>query len=585
MDFPKHGHFQPKPFEPKPTDHPCPDFDSHHEHGTKVYIENHPDEEDLTEKMVGEELVLKFKDKKYDPSRFSGMGKVFLRKNLISYSFACDLDQKNILTQEMFQDEYGQDLDNTIFIVQYDYDLDNKFISVPYNSIILFLGGSFANGTLILNNTLILPQILDYNKYIKCAVKGNWARGQVLSNCEEIKYFNGEKWLRLGAIDSSDIQNQLRLITQAIEELGGSVGGAKSDITNLETELANARANINGLSDDITDLEGDLAQTNARVNGINNWTEDDINSIVAAADFVTEEGLDAAKAEAFAKVTEAEGKINLAKLELNAAIDRAKATLSAETNSKVAESSQTLSQALLNLQTTLGQSIADLGTRIDNLQPGGEGGTDWTQLEAHLELLTTWKEAKAKLYALTYFLEEDSDGYTVKKIDSQAILNLLSDLKSATATLTANYNTLNGKVSTNAQAIETLQADVNGAKAKLGTLFVEGTDDFNWNKLGYANREAFIEALNHGGISEQDMQKITEFINNYGNYLTTQALITLISTSDEAGVNLRSAFTSFVNDKVDKDAIVTTITNSEANVRTLATAIGASTEMTSKFVQ
>jgi carbohydrate-binding DOMON domain-containing protein len=57
----------------------------------------------------------------------------------------------------MFMDESGQFMDNTIFIVQYDYDLNNKFISLPINSVLLFLGGSFKNGTLILNNTLVLP--------------------------------------------------------------------------------------------------------------------------------------------------------------------------------------------------------------------------------------------------------------------------------------------------------------------------------------------------------------------------------------------------------------------------------------------
>jgi len=54
-------------------------------------------------------------------------------------------------------DATGQLADHTIFIVQYDYDLNGKFITLPLNSILLFLGGSFKNGTLILNHTLILP--------------------------------------------------------------------------------------------------------------------------------------------------------------------------------------------------------------------------------------------------------------------------------------------------------------------------------------------------------------------------------------------------------------------------------------------
>jgi hypothetical protein len=48
----------------------------------RVLVENLPDEEDLTQKMQGGHNVLKFKDKIFNPEMFSGMGKVFLRKNM-----------------------------------------------------------------------------------------------------------------------------------------------------------------------------------------------------------------------------------------------------------------------------------------------------------------------------------------------------------------------------------------------------------------------------------------------------------------------------------------------------------------------
>ena len=49
-------------------------------------------------------------------------------------------------------------MDHNIFIVQYDYDLNGDFIQIPDNSIILFLGGSFNNGTIVLGtDDLFLP--------------------------------------------------------------------------------------------------------------------------------------------------------------------------------------------------------------------------------------------------------------------------------------------------------------------------------------------------------------------------------------------------------------------------------------------
>jgi hypothetical protein len=59
--------------------------------------------------------VLKFKDKAYAPLIYSGMGKVYLRKNII--------DGVNILTQDMlYKNESGSRVPNTntIFIIQYD---------------------------------------------------------------------------------------------------------------------------------------------------------------------------------------------------------------------------------------------------------------------------------------------------------------------------------------------------------------------------------------------------------------------------------------------------------------------------------
>lgn len=96
-------------------------------------ITNFPDDEDLTTV----DNALKLADKTYDPITYSGMGRKYLRKNLV--------DGKNILTQAILPSA------NTIYIIQYDYDLNGATINVPSGCVLDFQGGSLRNGTLNLN--------------------------------------------------------------------------------------------------------------------------------------------------------------------------------------------------------------------------------------------------------------------------------------------------------------------------------------------------------------------------------------------------------------------------------------------------
>lgn len=100
-------------------------------------ITNYPDEEDLTT----ENGIMKFKDKKHNPNTYSGMGRKYLRKNMVN--------GVNVLTQKMI------DCENTIYVIQYDYDLQGAEITVPNNCVLQFEGGSLSNGTLVGNNTII----------------------------------------------------------------------------------------------------------------------------------------------------------------------------------------------------------------------------------------------------------------------------------------------------------------------------------------------------------------------------------------------------------------------------------------------
>ena len=121
-------------------------------------VVNLADEEDITSKQN----KLKFKDKEYNPAQYNGLGKLYLRKNMI--------DEKNILTQNMIQ------ATNTIYIVQYDYDLQGETITIPENCILDFQGGSFNNGNVVGNNTSIQASLTKIFS-IDIKLSGSWVIG------------------------------------------------------------------------------------------------------------------------------------------------------------------------------------------------------------------------------------------------------------------------------------------------------------------------------------------------------------------------------------------------------------------------
>ena len=119
-----------------------------------------PDEEDLTRTSIDEHgnSKLKFKDKVYSSENFSGLGRVYLRKNII--------DGKNLLLQEMIFNS------NSIYHIQYDYDLNGQELIIPSNCILQFDGGSVNNGTLRGDNTKIFSINNDF--IINVNLTGTW---------------------------------------------------------------------------------------------------------------------------------------------------------------------------------------------------------------------------------------------------------------------------------------------------------------------------------------------------------------------------------------------------------------------------
>ena len=105
--------------------------------GQTIEYINNADDEDLIEESVSDRNVLKFADKSYNSGNFSGLGRVYLRKNISS--------SKNMLTQEMINNT------NTRYIIQYDYDLNGQTLNIPENCVLDFQGGTLKNGTLSFN--------------------------------------------------------------------------------------------------------------------------------------------------------------------------------------------------------------------------------------------------------------------------------------------------------------------------------------------------------------------------------------------------------------------------------------------------
>lgn len=137
------------------------------------------DSEDIIPKAnVNNQVSLLFADKNYNTTEYSGLGRVYLRKNIqtvvnpntgITYS-------TNLLTQQMLNKE------NTIYVLQYDYNLNGQTITIPSGCVLLFEGGSISNGTLKGSSTIILGET--NHIFINLNVLGTWG------NSFKLSYFN-----------------------------------------------------------------------------------------------------------------------------------------------------------------------------------------------------------------------------------------------------------------------------------------------------------------------------------------------------------------------------------------------------------
>lgn len=116
--------------------------------GTYSFQDAQADEEDITQNQSS---VLKFKDRKYEPDKYSGLGRVILRKNIVEID---DPIYGKVTKNVLFQDRIAQA--NTIYEIRYDYSLNGNTVTIPEGCILDMRGGSITNGTINCVDTIII---------------------------------------------------------------------------------------------------------------------------------------------------------------------------------------------------------------------------------------------------------------------------------------------------------------------------------------------------------------------------------------------------------------------------------------------
>ena len=132
-------------------------------------INNAADDEDLTVKTLSNgSTVLKFADKKYLPSIYSGLGEIILRKNII--------DGSNILDISLFEN-----ITDTTFIVRYDFDLNGQSLTLGSGNKLKFVGGSIKNGNITLSRSNELLSDRQYQCFYNIKFEGKYSKVLPLS--------------------------------------------------------------------------------------------------------------------------------------------------------------------------------------------------------------------------------------------------------------------------------------------------------------------------------------------------------------------------------------------------------------------
>lgn len=218
-------------------------------------ITNQPDGEDLIQVDISTESgkplnVLKFANKAYSKANFTGLGRTYLRKNIV--------DNNNILTQDMINEE------NTRYIIQYTYDLNGTTINIPANVVLEFQGGSFTNGTINCDNTIIITYDKDW---LNVTVEGTYFYFGWGDNIKQIEVVNN-----LTTNDSSKALSAAQgvVLNGLITELKNSFETNKQEVddkfTDIDEEIRDlGNQVIKNLSAEVTDVETIESEQEAEV--------------------------------------------------------------------------------------------------------------------------------------------------------------------------------------------------------------------------------------------------------------------------------------------------------------------------------
>lgn len=93
------------------------------------------------------------------------------------------------------QDKFNKS--NVIYKITKGIDLRGGTLTIPAGCILDFQGGSIFNGTIVLDNTKILPQGCNIADYITATISGTYKIGQCLFDVSlgKPKWWIGTKWV------------------------------------------------------------------------------------------------------------------------------------------------------------------------------------------------------------------------------------------------------------------------------------------------------------------------------------------------------------------------------------------------------
>lgn len=157
------------------------------------------DSEDITATVDNlNQTSLTFADKNYNTTDYSGLGRVYLRKNIQSVvnPNTGTTYSTNFLTQAMLSKE------NTIYIIQYDYNLNGQTITIPSSCVLLFEGGSISNGSINFNKCSIegefkINNIIFTGNFISSVIAPSTNTKEVLQSIIDAKDFTSNEVLTI----------------------------------------------------------------------------------------------------------------------------------------------------------------------------------------------------------------------------------------------------------------------------------------------------------------------------------------------------------------------------------------------------